>query len=163
MALVDILSSAFLATIVTAYATRAHTERTIYADNITKERAKWRERIRKIISRYPDASEIEKSILRRELFTRINPLHAEDLRLIEALKNPKSSNDAEITIRASLLLKHDWERAKEEAKPIWSRRIRPLHRVTFEEYMSNYKLFLNGNPDVFENNLRKITEDEPWC
>jgi hypothetical protein len=163
MALGEILGSALLAAIVTAYATRAHTERTIYADNITKERAKWRERIRKIISHYPDASENERSTMRRELVTRLNPFHAEDLKLIEALKNANSSNDTEISIRASLLLKHDWERAKEEAKPFWNRRIRPLHRVTFEEYMNNYKLFVNGSSDSFEKNLRRITEDEPLC
>jgi hypothetical protein len=101
--------------------------------------------------------------MRRELVISLNPFHAEDLRLIEALKNTTISNDMEITIRASLLLKHDWERAKEEAKPIWNRRIRPLHRVTFEEYMSNYKLFLSGNDDLFEKNMLRITEDEPWC
>lgn len=163
MAIVEILGSAFLAAIVTAYATRAHTERTIYVDNITKERAKWRERIRQIISRYPDASEKEKSNMRRELATRLNPFHVEDIRLIKALINSTSSNDTEIIIRTSLLLKYDWERAKEEAKSCLCRRIYPLHRVTYEEYMNNYKLFENGDTNMFEKNIKRLTEDESRC
>lgn len=159
--LATILSSAFLAAIVTAYATRAHTERTIYVNNIIKVRAKWRERIRQIISSYPDASGEEKSKMRRELAIRLNPFHVEDISLIKALINSINSNDNEVIIRASLLLKHDWERAKEESKPCWRRRIYQLHRVTYGEYMCNYKLLENGDTDMFEKNIKKLTEDEP--
>ena len=51
-----ILGSAITAAIISAWVSKAIAERNIYIENITKERAKWRERIRKIAREYPIAT-----------------------------------------------------------------------------------------------------------
>jgi hypothetical protein len=100
-------------------------ERNIQIENITKERAKWRNKIRRDAnsacapSAMKEGAEFEK--LRMAFSLNLNPLDVEDNGIMECLEkfpNEYSKNEAlkEFTIRLSLLLKHDWERAKYEAK-----------------------------------------------
>jgi len=157
-----ILGSAVIAAVISAWVSRVNSERKIYIDNITKERAKWRERIRRISSEYPGADETKKLKLKIELTSRLNPYDPEDIQLLESFRSVTSDSAQELSIRISLLLKHDWERAKNEAKPFVIRRINPVRRVTFKEYMKLYKIYQNGDQRKFKAGIKRLTQDEPW-
>jgi hypothetical protein len=102
--------------------------RNIKIENITKERAKWRDKVRKIALAVqkdavkPDATALEEHHLQFSLI--LNPFDNEDcgiLRLIREFKSDASeSRLTEFADRIALLLKHDWERAKWEANDDWS-------------------------------------------
>ena len=154
-----LLGTGFLGGLVSAYVMRANSERRIYIENVTRERAKWRERIRIIASNYLVADNKLKMKLEIELATRLNPYASDDMKLLEALKSATTENHKELEIRIALLLKHDWERAKEEAKP---RRMLPVRRVTYEEYMKCYSHYKEGDLSRFDLELQKITKDISW-
>lgn len=98
--------------------------RNIRIENITKERAKWRDKIREI------ALAVQKDAVRRdptaleehhlEFSLNLNPTDPEDRAILELIHRLKSKADEgsliEFANRIALLLKHDWERAKWEAK-----------------------------------------------
>ena len=157
-----ILGSAVIAAIISAWVSRINSERNIYIDNITKERAKWRESIRSIASKYPGSDEKLKLQLKIELASRLNPYDPEDIQLLESLRSVTTDNAQELMIRTSLLLKHDWERAKNEAKPIMRRRINPVKRLSFKDYMKLYKIYQNGDSKEFIKGIKRLTKDEPW-
>ena len=157
-----ILGSAVIAAIISAWVARVNSERNIYIDNITKERAKWRENIRRVSSEYPSADKKDQLKLQIELATRLNPYDPEDIQLLESLRSVTADDAQELTIRTALLLKHDWERAKNEAKPVMLRRINPVKRITFKEYMKLYKTYQNGNTKEFRQHIKSLTKDEPW-
>lgn len=157
-----ILGSAVVAAFISAWVARVNSERNIYIDNITKERAKWRESIRRISSEYPGADKKDQLKLQIELASRLNPYDPEDIQLLESLRNVTAEDAQELTIRTSLLLKHDWERAKNEAKPLIFRRINPVKRITFKEYMRLYKAYQNGDTKEFTVGIERLTKDEPW-
>ncbi len=157
-----VLGSGVIAAIISAWVARVNSERNIYIDNITKERAKWRESIRRIASEYPGANEDAKAKLKIELASRLNPYDPEDIQLLESLRSVTADNQQELTIRISLLLKHDWERAKNEAKSFLRRRINRVRRLTFKEYMELYKTYKNGKIKEFTKGIKRLTEDEPW-
>jgi hypothetical protein len=116
-------------------------------ENITKERAKWRDSIRQKALNVQKAAASRNNVwleeLHLELTLLLNPFDADDRAILEVIRLLKSSpDDAHITEfgdRISLLLKHDWDRAKREAgeesifcdpadfKP------KPV-RMTYEEY-----------------------------
>ena len=162
MVISTILGSAVIAAIISAWVARIISERNIYIDNITKERAIWRESIRRIASDYPNAEDKEKIKLKIELASRLNPYDPEDLQLLECLRNVTADYTQELTIRTSLLLKHDWERAKNEAKSIVHRIMNPVTRITFKEYMKLYKAYQNGDTKAFKQGIEKLTKDKPW-
>ncbi len=92
-------------------------------ENVTAERQKWRDDIRKLSSKI--ATEIANGkadklrCLRAELRTKLNPLDADDILIIECVHewppHCRERISERFAILVSLLLKHDWERAKKEA------------------------------------------------
>lgn len=114
------LISAFVAALVAVLTT----ERNIQMKNVTQERAKWRAKMKaKAVEVHQSAltNNVEKlDELRLEFSLNLNPLDKEDnaiLKVIDKLKESANTeqNLWEFSERLSLLLKHDWERAKYEA------------------------------------------------
>ena len=108
----------------TAIVTWSISQRRIAADHITAERAKWRERIRAQALLVHDAilsgDAFALSRLKEEFRALLNPFDPEDRKIlnrIEVVERPKArEEEAERFARQiSLLLKHDWDRAKLEA------------------------------------------------
>ena len=114
------------AAMVAAGAAVKNAERKILIENITQERAKWRDKVRTL------AVDVHKAAVKGEtaklaelklsFATSLNPESRVDnliLELIERLKDQKDQQSKldELSDRISLLLKHDWQRAKKEANP----------------------------------------------
>ena len=156
-----VLGSTLLATLVSAWVSKTISERRIYAENITKERAKWRDRIRLIASRYPSANAKEQGQYEIEFISRLNPYDPEDLKLVESLRESGEKNSKELAIRVALLLKHDWERAKNEAKPLTGRCAYPTKRLTYKEYMLRLEIYKKGKIDEFVHSIKRLTRDGP--
>lgn len=121
-----ILTSSVVAALISAFVAIRNNQLKISIKNITRERAKWRNAVRKkalevhnaIINK--DKETLQK--LRVEFFLILNPLDNEDNLIIESIKIPESKIDEELKAQSdefakhiALLLKHDWERAKLEA------------------------------------------------
>lgn len=136
-----IASSSIVAGIIAGLVSLRTTTRNIKVANVTSERAKWRNKVRdqalnvhKAICEGKDVSD-----LHLQVALILNPLDREDraiLRLIER-PPPHESRDAtlqEFTERVSLLLKHDWERAKWESSSVLSRRFFCPKRLKFEDF-----------------------------
>lgn len=89
--------------------------RKIQVENILQERTKWRERVRELVSQI--ASKPNKKDI-AELEIRLNPLDENDRKIIEnakSLLNTKVKKEIFLE-QVARLLKHDWERAKNETK-----------------------------------------------
>src|SRR5438045_1265445 len=101
--------------------------RSIKVENITKERAKWRDDVRKkSLAIHQDAIKGDVVALEEhhlEFSLILNPFDKEDRAILHAIRSLKSKADeshlTEFADRISLLLKHDWERAKREAEGSW--------------------------------------------
>lgn len=118
--------SAGISALVSGFVARRNSERAIQIENITKERAKWRDKIRELAlavhnaARERNASSLGE--LRLSLSLNLNPTDPEDagiLRVIGTLmkaEQPDEKCSHEFADRVALLLKHDWDRAKCEAK-----------------------------------------------
>jgi hypothetical protein len=124
-----LLGSAAAAAIVTAVTTLQVAGRNIQIENITKERAKWREQVRALVDEISQA--VGKGDIRgigyarHRLQLRLNPGDEQDQQILLALTKlvtcPSSGRILvleEVVARTALLLKHDWERAKYEAKAL---------------------------------------------
>jgi hypothetical protein len=115
-------------------------ERQIAIENVTKERTKWREKIRGLaleIHRAATSKNTDKlNELHLEFALALNPKDGEDEKILECIRLiPGETTDdvlKEFTKRVSLLLKHDWERAKWEAKPVWWRCCRAPRRKDYK-------------------------------
>lgn len=98
----------------------------IKVDNVTKERAKWRDNVRQKALQVYKAAVNENTERLQELHLEfsllLNPRDPEDraiLSLIHRLaggEKPAEPDLVQLVERISLLLKHDWQRAKREAK-----------------------------------------------
>ena len=98
--------------------------RNIKIENITKERAKWRDKVRKrslAVHRAAikaDTTALEECHLGFSLI--LNPCDLNDREILTSIrqleKAPTQLNLTEFAERIALLLKHDWDRAKQEAK-----------------------------------------------
>ncbi|WP_404361603.1 hypothetical protein [Methylotuvimicrobium sp. KM1] len=137
------LSSSVVGGLVAGFVALRNSERKILIENVTKERAKWREKIRIKSNEVYKAAEADESAklleLRLEFSLNLNPFDNEDNAILGAIVNLKVSENREIKLaefseRVALLLKHDWERAKFEAKP-WFFRCYPPKRTTFAEWL----------------------------
>ncbi|MDE0031523.1 MAG: hypothetical protein OXU75_00055 [Deltaproteobacteria bacterium] len=101
-------------------------ERNIATKYVTEERAKWREEIRELAEKIHDAilrgdfPRLRR--LRRQLEMRLNPTDDEDKAILASVKD---HNRDEFFKGISRMLKHDWERAKVEARfwPNWIWRV----------------------------------------
>ncbi|SHG17618.1 hypothetical protein [Vibrio gazogenes] len=136
------LSSSVIAALVAALVSLRTNERRIHIENVTQERAKWRNSMRcladSLIKSTQKSDSTEISALCSQLALNVNPFDKEDISLIEAAEKLATSDDKgaqikEFTERMSLLLKHDWERAKREAKP-WFFRGDEARRISYKEF-----------------------------
>ncbi len=99
--------------------------RSIYSQDVVKERQAWREKIRALSSEALEAvrdGNIGKlTRVRHEFAIRLNPGFLEDKKILcclSTLQDNPSRQEKEITGRISFLLKHDWERVKLESNII---------------------------------------------
>ncbi len=135
------LSSSVVGGLVAGFVALRSGERQIQIENVTQERAKWREKIR-VKSAEVHQAAVENNLTKinqahLEFSLSLNPFDQEDndiLAAIVALKNHGTLEEkmSEFSGRVALLLKHDWERAKHEAKP-WFFRCHPPKRTTYAE------------------------------
>lgn len=96
-------------------------ERQIAAQHVIAERAKWREKIRWALDELVtkgDAVTAQRVAALLELGT--NPIDPEDVDIVDLAKRivyprRQPSDVRELVERVTLLLKHDWDRAKHEA------------------------------------------------
>ena len=148
------LLAAIIGGIVGAISAQSIVQRRIQMENVTQERAKWRSKIRCLASKVhetimmkgdPDFRKEELDRLQNQFRALLNPDDSEDQKIIgkidciigEACCKPESTDccRAKAADHAkdfgeliSYLLKHDWERAKEEVKhPLFQWR-RPIRR-----------------------------------
>ena len=138
------LSSSVVGGLVAGFVALRSGERKIQIENVTQERAKWREKIRiKSVEVHQAAignNPVKIAELQLEFSLNLNPFDQEDkemLTVIAAL-NDRSTLEAklrEFSVRVALLLKHDWERAKHEAKP-WFFRWCPPDRTSYAKVKS---------------------------
>jgi hypothetical protein len=116
-------------------------ERKIAAEYIIKERQTWREKIRKLSLEVLGVKEIDSYdiilSLYGELSMILNPIDPEDneiLNILWGIKDDPSNKLTRIEFieRITLLLKHDWERAKKEAGSRWNRK--EVKRVKYSTF-----------------------------
>ena len=154
MDLSTVLSSGVLAGLVAGLVTLRTTERKIAIENITQQRQFWREKIRvkalETSKAYSDKDHAKLKELYIEFQLILNPIDNDDKGILDILwkmKNDKKDNDLiiEFSERLTLLLKHDWERAKLEAKPAWIffNKIKRISHDEFENKRANKNLERN--------------------
>ena len=121
-----ILTSAVVAALIAGLVSLRGSERKIQIENITQERAKWREKIRSNALLVHQAASLGEKAKLSELHLSfqllLNPFDKEDEAILAAITALSSTKDVdprlpEFAGRVSYLLKHDWDRAKYEAKP----------------------------------------------
>ncbi len=135
-------SSTVVAALLTAFVALQSSERRIKIENVTSERARWREKVRdKALQVHQAAVAIQSerlSELRLEFTVILNPFDEDDLEILSAIDSLRTADSKEELLHAfalqiALLLKHDWERAKEESAPFWRRRsVEP--RTSYVDY-----------------------------
>ena len=141
--------------------------RRIHIENVTQERAKWREKIRDRALKVHDAimSKDKRETLFKlkcEFKTLLNPDDTDDQKIIACFDVEESMSKAQLQERAQdfaslvgALLKHDWDRAKAESAGLWKRVSRFLERA--------YR-FLKGvwkfGLDAWEDN---VVRGKPKC
>jgi len=137
------LSSSLVGGLVAGFVTLKNSERKIQIENVTQERAKWRDKIRiksnEVHQATVDDNAAKLAELRLDFSLNLNPLDKEDHNILEVIADLKASENqdtklAEFSDRVALLLKHDWERAKHEAKP-WFFCCSPPKRKTYAEWL----------------------------
>jgi len=122
-----ILTSSVVASVIAAFVSTWVGQRKISIENITQERTKWREKIRE------RSLEVHIAIINKDKVA-LEKLHAEfslivnpkkDIEILNCIKVPNDEKEIDLSnefiSRTSLLLKHDWERAKKEAGPLFCR------------------------------------------
>ncbi|MFM5049131.1 hypothetical protein ACEUBW_06700 [Aeromonas veronii] len=125
MDIATILSSGVIAGVVAGFVTLRTSERNISIENITKQRQVWRNTIRAL------AINISSAYLRNERYKiksyyielqfLLNPNDDDDREILDTVwemqeKKQMENLEIEFSEKISLLLKHDWERAKLEAR-----------------------------------------------
>jgi hypothetical protein len=141
----SVSASGVIAALVTGYASRRSSERAIQIENITKERAKWRDKIRcqalEVQRAATEKDRAKLAELRLGFCLNLNPLDKEDCAIITVISRFSESGQVdeksllEFSDRLALLLKHDWERAKHEAKLFPFRRKAPV-RIPYERSLA---------------------------
>ena len=110
--------------VITAFVTWLIAQRQILAQHVTAERAKWRKNVRAQALKVHDAilcGDADKlRRLQSEFRALLNPFDCQDQAILDCMTVDESSKKRperaeKFARRISLLLKHDWERAKLEA------------------------------------------------
>jgi hypothetical protein len=132
------LTSAVVAALVAGLVTLRSAERKIQIENITQERAKWREKIRTTALLVHQAATLRDdqklSELKLVFSLLLNPHDQEDQAILNSISNLQNIKSPEHRLpefsgRVAFLLKHDWERAKHEAKPWFTSLNPPIRQV----------------------------------
>ena len=125
-----VLGSSVFAALVTAFFTRKSHEETVALKYITEERAKWREKIKETMTALNEAvnspqlngerlTKTRKASTYLKLSLNPDPKHKLDNEILECIKKlcdaPSYERFSTLEEKVSILLKHDWERAKREA------------------------------------------------
>jgi hypothetical protein len=128
MDLPTILSSGVVAGLVAGLVALRTSERKIAIENITQQRKLWRDKVRENALEVTSAYRYKNSTKLIDLYVTfqliLNPEDDDDLSILDTLWEMQADeSDSNLSIvfseKLSQLLKHDWERAKIEAKPIW--------------------------------------------
>ena len=144
MDLQALIGSAVVAAIISGFVSLRTTARNINVEHVTRERAKWRDKVREKALQVHQAIASDNAgrvaELHLEFALIVNPLDAEDrqiLALIRCVSDETAMPRAlgEFADRIALLLKHDWERAKREAAPAIRRMCMRAERVTYAELL----------------------------
>lgn len=125
-------------------------ERSIQIEHVTRERTRWRDQIRaltnetvKILSDAKSENFTRDTLsCRSRLVIALNPNDPFDTELIEYLDKlieKKESNINGFTLRISLLLKHDWERVKNECTPIYKKPFNWVFNKNSEWQKKNFR------------------------
>ena len=147
MSLSVILGSGVVAGLVAALVSLRASERKIAMEHITKQREIWRDKIRTKSLNVTTAFESKSLSKLSELYTEfshlLNPTDDMDIPILNLLYDFKGNNldpekHIEFIERISLLLKHDWQRAKQEAKP-WFFCSKEPKRISHEAFLSEHK------------------------
>lgn len=141
MSLTVFLTSTVVSALVAAFVSIHVADRRIAIENVTQERAKWRDKIRTNASE-ACAAMLESDIgaiakLQFSFALLLNPQDPEDRAIVSSIacSNDISGQAKQFTQRVALLLKHDWERAKHEARPRPFRGKVPT-RATYSSYIA---------------------------
>lgn len=121
--LVAVLGSAVVASLITALFAKAQTDKGVFIDNIIKERKAWRDKLRDLVSDTQSCFKAKDSngvaCIEAQLVVLLNPYDKEDLEIVNALtripENWEIAELREFMDRVAYLLKHDWERVKQES------------------------------------------------
>ena len=142
MDLSTLLSSTVVAGLVAALVSLRTNERNIQVSNVTQERAKWRDAIRKladeILKAASNKDEAKLQLLCAQLSLNLNPFDLEDKGIVDTATKLAATDTPERKIfefidRVALLLKHDWDRAKYEASP-WYFKDTERDRVLYYDF-----------------------------
>jgi hypothetical protein len=139
-------TSGVISALVSSLFARRASERAIQIENITKERAKWRDKIREQALAVHRAATDKNTALLNELqlsfSLNLNPTDTEDVGILKVIDtmamapSPDKKSGQEFADRVALLLKHDWDRAKAEAE----HRKTP-QRLTYKEFEAERKSY----------------------
>ncbi|MEJ5029730.1 hypothetical protein [Comamonas sp. MYb69] len=138
-----LISSSVVSALVAALVTLRTSERKIQVENVTAERAKWRTAMRVLAANLTKAAQSKDCDqvlhLCNQLELNLNPFDNEDQALVIAARNLADPNKLEehtkeFCTRMALLLKHDWDRAKREAKP-WFHRSSEARRISYFDHI----------------------------
>jgi len=114
----------FIGVLVAGFFTIRATLYTIESKNIKEERIKWREKIRELTPNLLDRENTKKEILAIQICSRLNPIKDRELCGLVKKIASKSSEDSHdehekdklyLTESINHLLKHDWERCKNDS------------------------------------------------
>jgi len=156
MAMNDFLAPAMVAALVAGIVSFRSSDRKIQIENIVQERAKWREKIRVNALLVQQAAvghePIKLDALHFTFRLLLNPHEEEDQLILLTIENLKSAGRlklrmAEFSSRIALLLKHDWERTRHEAKP-WFLAIRAPRRWPYAEVLEGRALWDDTKPEA---------------
>ena len=121
---IKIFASGTVVALITAFVTWLIAGKRIVIENITQERAKWRGKVRARALLVHDAmikrnrEDLDRH--RNEFRALLNPFDCEDMGIVQCIELPQQGGELEqaeeFASRIARLLKHDWDRAKREAK-----------------------------------------------
>jgi hypothetical protein len=110
----------------TAWGTRYVVDRQVQIKNVTEERAKWRERIRKLAAELEKAARTNDScrlaVIHTSMKLSLNPDDARDQEIVELVREASEKREGRLekvdkaVALLARVLKHDWQRAKVEAR-----------------------------------------------
>jgi hypothetical protein len=137
--MIILLTSAVVAAIVSGLVALLTAERRIAAENVIQDRMKWRDKVRGLVSEVRQATAVEQDTaklaeLRAQFSLHLNPHDQRDQEILSLIAPDNAGRVEELTQRVSLLLKHDWERAKYEASLYRRLLEKPPERLAFEDY-----------------------------